>query len=417
MKTCFLALQGFFILVSRFPSYGRGRVTEKTYISANLMPVFMAASPPRGRYLAKVANEGGAVAGFGHCKNRLPHHKHLMKKINTAVLQRGDIVLTTAEAWESTLIRTVTHSDISHAMICVSNSSVMDSTGEGVHARNPQKMFYPDSCAIHVMRLRACPGQQVIDRAIEYVRTSTATSYDVSEAVKSVFPMSMQGNTRQFCSRLVARAYAHVGVQLVANPDYCTPQELKASARLEPVADCTIYVSDADAATVIEQVGDATIDMRTVTMNFIQGVREFDPKSESLNDAIRLAIEKPELDGKIARKLLESGYLDYWRVESTKYPWRYDITEMVRLQNAYLDSGEPIVDMLSGYCEDTLAHDQQGDFHHWQDSLKQLNAMCLYHPRETLEHLRKLYGNLVMQHGRRVQTAKIWLRWRNSISA
>ena len=74
--------------------------------------------------------------------------------IHIEALQRGDIVLTTSTEIESRLIKIGTLSDISHAMVCVSHGSVMDSTAEGVQSRNVQKMFYPDACAIYILRLK-----------------------------------------------------------------------------------------------------------------------------------------------------------------------------------------------------------------------------------------------------------------------
>jgi hypothetical protein len=75
-----------------------------------------------------------------------------VKKIDYMQLQPGDILLTTSLAAESWSIRAGTKSDISHAMLYVSSTSVIDSTGDGVHARNLQKMFYDDKCAIHALR-------------------------------------------------------------------------------------------------------------------------------------------------------------------------------------------------------------------------------------------------------------------------
>lgn len=39
----------------------------------------------------------------------------------------------------------------------------------------------------------------------------------------------------QFCSRLIAQAYAHIGRIIVENPDYCQPAELEHSGSLDIV--------------------------------------------------------------------------------------------------------------------------------------------------------------------------------------
>ena len=64
------------------------------------------------------------------------------KRLDDAVLYPGDIVLTTTTAAISKMIRVATRSDISHAMVYVENCSVIDATGEGVHARNTQRIFF-----------------------------------------------------------------------------------------------------------------------------------------------------------------------------------------------------------------------------------------------------------------------------------
>jgi hypothetical protein len=71
-----------------------------------------------------------------------------LKRLDDAVLKPGDIVLTTTTAAVSKAIRVATGSDISHAMVCVEDRSVIDATGEGVHARNTQRLIFEEEWAI-----------------------------------------------------------------------------------------------------------------------------------------------------------------------------------------------------------------------------------------------------------------------------
>ena len=50
----------------------------------------------------------------------------------------------------------------------------------------------------------------------------------------------------------------------------------------------------------VTQEGDATAGMREVTNNFLQSARRVTPSIEGINDAIEMAIHKPELDAPIA---------------------------------------------------------------------------------------------------------------------
>lgn len=138
-----------------------------------------------------------------------------MKIINTEVLEKGDIILTTTNEKLSEVIKMATNSDISHAMIYVARGSVMDSTSNGVHSKNIEKIFYEDNCSIYVLRLRNPIDDFLTDKVINFVRASTGTPYSIKEAALSAKDMNnSKGSEKMFCSRLIARAYSSVGVDL-----------------------------------------------------------------------------------------------------------------------------------------------------------------------------------------------------------
>lgn len=53
-------------------------------------------------------------------------------------------------------------------------------------------------------------------------------------------------NKQQFCSRLVARSYENVGIKLVKNKDYCTPDDLRRSPLLKELNDISEIVSEGE---------------------------------------------------------------------------------------------------------------------------------------------------------------------------
>lgn len=88
------------------------------------------------------------------------------------------MLTTSAQKKPSSIIITVTKSDISHAMIYVSHGSVIDSTGDGVQARNIQKMFYDDSCEIYILRPKDSLSEEVISKIVSYAKASTARRFE-----------------------------------------------------------------------------------------------------------------------------------------------------------------------------------------------------------------------------------------------
>ncbi len=170
-----------------------------------------------------------------------------LKRLNDAVLKPGDIVLTTTTKFVSTLIRFGTGSDISHAMVCVDDRSVIDSTAEGVHARNTQRLYLEEECAVYVLRLRAGITDLQLTAVLTYMRGHIGTQYSLKEAGLTVLGGAREWDKKQFCSRLVAQAFSTAGIELVSNPNFCSPAELKNSSLLESVPSPTTMVTATEA--------------------------------------------------------------------------------------------------------------------------------------------------------------------------
>lgn len=327
-----------------------------------------------------------------------------MKKVNTDLLQVGDIILTTSTQKTSALIRKVTNSDISHAMICVARGSVMDSTSEGVQARNIQKMFYSDDSAIYVLRAKEALSPSALAKIVEYARSSTGTSYSKAEAAAVVTGNGLKmGSAKQFCSRMVARAYDSAGITLVNNVDFCSPEDLKNSDALIKIEPSWLIVSTEERDAMSKQE-DTTMGMRGVTEDLLRRVRVLDKKIENLNDIDDLLIACAELDIQISESFTLSGYLDYWKIDVSRFPWRYDPLLMVQLYHSTSEKED-----LIKYCRDTLADHEAGAFSHWDKNAKGYAEKNRIYPRRTFELLSNLYMKLSFNHNERIRSARILL--------
>lgn len=329
-----------------------------------------------------------------------------MKKINTSKLRKGDIILSTSTAAESRLIRIAIRSDISHAMLYVANGSVMDSTGEGVQARNIQKMFYDDDCALYAFRPRYDLTKEDIDKLVEYIRSETGSPYSKKGAVASVLSLSNSGGKNQFCSRLVARAYASIGIKITDNPDFANPADIKNSSMLEQIPDIVLTVS-VDEINSLAEHGDATIGMREKTNNLLTELRDIVPNIRVLNDIYPFLQKNPHYDKKFANAYQKSGYLTYWKVEVERFPWRYDPDAIVQFYNESDDDGKIT---LLYYCNETIRQDSEGDFKHWENNATALDNLTAMIPLETFKLEQKLYSTLCMLHKQRMHSARLLLQ-------
>lgn len=329
-----------------------------------------------------------------------------MKIINSEVLEKGDIILTTTNEKLSDVIKIATNSDISHAMLYVSRGSVMDSTSNGVHSKNIEKIFYEDNCSIYVLRLINPISDFMTDKVIDFVRASTGTPYSMKEAALSAKEINnSSGSEKMFCSRLIARAYSSVGIDLYQNPNFCTPENLKNSNLLRQVENFSLQISEKEIEHII-LFGDDTKGMSEVTNKLLASVRKISPKILSVNDIIEVSIKFQKSDSKLADAYKASGYLDYWKTQEEKYPWRYDISEMFAVHERLRNTGG--LNSLVRYCNDALIDNEKGVFDHWYRNAVTAASLYQKYPREVLKLELQLYKNLCDQHDRKMAVIEQW---------
>ncbi len=225
------------------------------------------------------------------------------KRLNDAVLNLGDIVLTTTTAAVSKAIRVATRCDISHVMVYVENCSVIDSTGEGVHARNTQRIFFEEECSIHLLRLRSGISVAELSSVITYMRGHIGTQYSTREAVLAALGGARQWTAKQFCSRLVAQAFASAGIHLVGDPNFCSPADIKASSLLVAVPDATKSVTAEEMAASIQDISNQINKSTSITRDAVQKATDADSSAKGMKVVSESIGEVTELIQAIASQI------------------------------------------------------------------------------------------------------------------
>jgi hypothetical protein len=320
-----------------------------------------------------------------------------MRRLNDTVLQPGDIILTTTTAAVSKIIRVAAGSDISHAMVCVEDRSIVDATGEGVQARNTQRLFFEPSCSIHVLRVRDGMSDAQLAEVRNFMRRHIGTQYSAREAVLAVLGGARQSSKKQFCSRLVAQAFESAGIQLVSDSNYCSPAHLKESPLLAPVPDATVPVT-AEEAAWWDSDEDTTQRMRDATNAALGGARKKDPNIQTFDDVYRYLVRNPEHDDEFCQLLESSGYLSIWKIEQDKNPWQYDLALM---------RAAP-VDQIEAYCWSVLENEDAGPNRY----VVNRGGYLLFSRQYGLRYfsvMEQLYENLAELHRQRIEVATEWL--------
>jgi hypothetical protein len=312
------------------------------------------------------------------------------------LIQPGDVVLTTTPDPMSQTIRKFTSADISHAMICVDRSSVIDSTGDGVHARNLGRIILEPGCAGHVLRPVKPLSTDQLRSVIFFARTAVGTRYTVTGAAKSVLAGFVAGR-RQFCSRLVAQAYRDAGVNLVSDADFCHPGDLLNSAALVP--NVLRNLSQEEEADRREDI-DYVQAMRHSTNALLQEARKLSPEIESLNDIDAYLVEHPEGDAQLVQALRSSRYLELWRDEFERNSWQYHV--------AMMEGHNGSDEHKQRYCEVVLADEELGQNRFILNHAGYVTLNTL-HPRQYFALKVNLYDILTQLHARRIKAATAWL--------
>ncbi|AGS24384.1 YiiX/YebB-like N1pC/P60 family cysteine hydrolase [Rhizobium etli] len=324
-----------------------------------------------------------------------------MKRISINSVQPGDILFTARPGKISKSIRFSTGGIVSHAMICVQHGSFIDSTADGVQARNLQRELFEDDEQVFHFRLKEALPREVLSNVIDFARAEIGARYSVPEAMRSVAAVRKPRSKRQYCSRLVARVYRNAGIDLVPDADYCSPEDLRRSHLLVEIPIETEAVPEEEWLW-LETNRNPIRDTHLAHKAILDVARTFVPDLESLNELHALLVTHPESDPEIAKVLRESGYLDLWRGEIAAHPWRYDQSLI-----AAMSAPEQMADIRE-YCIGTVSEAYSGGVR-FSISLIQLQMLENQHGGQSFRMLVDLYETLVLNDQIRREVAFAWL--------
>lgn len=243
-------------------------------------------------------------------------------------LRAGDIIFTRDKSSSTSwLIRLGTFSEYSHAILYVGGSSFIDSDIEGVHSNNLQRLIFASPDDAIVTRYKGLLSASDVQTICDYVREQIGQRYSKKEAVRTALPLSNKVVTgKQFCSRLVAQAYAAAGFPLVDDSDFCSPGQLIESTLLKEVKDVSREASALEIELAEHANRNPLKKQEEITNDLLEKVREISSMDTStISDMFHIAASNPEFDPLIADALSSSGYLTMWQWDMQRNPYWYDI--------------------------------------------------------------------------------------------
>lgn len=245
-----------------------------------------------------------------------------MYLLDRTKLKLGDIILTRSNEKNSSLICKITKSDFSHAILYVGESSYIHSDPYGVHSSNIQRLLIDE---LHYAKVVRVDDPVAIEKAITYARLQVGTSYSKISAANAFAKVFTKLDAkRQFCSRLVAKAFETAGIDLVANSDACLPQEIADSTFVREIKGC-LYQARSEEIEFAHSY-DPIKNQTEITNSILKSVRKLmGNKIQSLADITSALIANPKYDNEVTDIYESSGYLTMWIYEQERNPWRYNV--------------------------------------------------------------------------------------------
>ncbi|EKB0634066.1 hypothetical protein OMZ24_003515 [Vibrio cholerae] len=254
-------------------------------------------------------------------------------------LQQGDIVLEAGETPViSEVIKKVTKSDYSHAMIYIDHSLIHAVKKGGVFSKNPQRILLSSKDSFKVLRLKDPALHSRLESVCDNARAKVGSLYSTTEAGKAVLPNKPQGkNRKQFCSRLVAQSYKEARIELVNNADYCTPEDINNSSLLEVVNDCVREATEQDIEMASRE--DPNLENQEETFKWLKLAREHLKKEgadiQTINDISQHLVNDKSSDKRICKFIESTRYLKLYNVDRKLNPYRYNVQEFTeKMQTA-----------------------------------------------------------------------------------
>lgn len=239
-------------------------------------------------------------------------------------LRVGDIIFTTTNKPVSAAIRKFTKSDVSHAMIYCSEEEIIHADSIGVHSLHLTEIALPANRPIYIRRMpRNLTSEEMLCIQV-FCRGENGNAYSTLEAMKA--KGLSQGNKisdfnrKQYCSRLVAQAYASIGIMLVGNPDYCSPHDLKVSKNLIQIE--PIIVPSGGASLFQEKISRFR-KMEIAAADFLRSLTKSGIKN--LDDIPSYVSRNPNMIKPIHSGLEEIGYFKLSSFYDKNRRWQWEI--------------------------------------------------------------------------------------------
>lgn len=261
----------------------------------------------------------------------MPAQKFILER---SLLRPADIILSRDKTFISLGVQLGTMGRYSHAALYVGGTAI-EATIDGVFSKNPQRMIFNKPTDVLVLRAKKTLLPHEAHVICANAQDKVGSLYALNEAItlKARSLLRRENSKQQFCSRLVAMAFDDAGFDLInlRHPPFCTPRQLSLCKAFWPVKG---IVRPAEHEEVeFAHTPDPARENQRQMYEWLDKTRELVKRSPELagtwdiqtqKDVNEFLVSNPKYDKEISRFAEDSGYLQFYKIEQTQNPFRYN---------------------------------------------------------------------------------------------
>lgn len=228
---------------------------------------------------------------------------------DTSVLKKGDILLINTHNERMHLLM---KSQYDHVALYAGDAFIMESDGGGVVLNHIFSYGFKEVDDAIVLRCKS-DSELIREGVVFYARSTMGMEFGSLEARKvpkyEATEKPAESN-RMFCSRLVALSYDKMGVNLVPNPNYCTPASFMDSDKLVRVYDALVPATDAakQVFAIHSKVRENAENVEMLVSMYGRMSEIYGADIQAMDQLIKTALQKPEKDDEAVIALYDTDF-------------------------------------------------------------------------------------------------------------
>lgn len=246
---------------------------------------------------------------------------------NEYIMLPGDILLMNTYESQRRLMPSCIYD---HAGLYLGDTNILEADGLGVVINHVYSYAFKEKNHGCILRLKDNERPKNMQDLITWARGQLGMEYSVHEARRARKQIGIDekcNENRTFCSRLVAQAYQQIGINIVGNPNFCSPDEILNSDKLEKLEPSLQEFSEEMCKTVMNgQEQRANSEWNTTLQELFQALGQFyNVDIHTIDQLLIAAINNPDVDEGAVKILKEQRWM-ISPYEQTKmiWPWFND---------------------------------------------------------------------------------------------